>query len=332
MRICIDHQIPNLPDSAIAYEMTKPELRALLAFAPKGKLNAQLQHVHFIPQKLAALATDGCTLVVARTSMYPDRAESADTFVVERGALDDAYKAAKKAETIIVARHNEAEVEVYVRRDVEPPHWHKRVAPVDVPTPPFEAVIPNLSGRETVAPSYAVDCDYLSRACLVQSALDTQRPHVVFHQPNDHMSPIVIDAEDTWTKWTVVVMPVRDGRNVENVSPGDPIDATKPVAAAPAKGGLRLVTDDDEPAADAAPPARKSKARRRKAAKPAAAADGANLAPAPMRAVKAVAGQRDDGKWILELECGHTVARKRKGAKHALCPECAAAAAANTGS
>ncbi len=186
-----------------AFELDKPELRAVMAFASADETREHLNAVHFDAEAGAVVATDGHTMIRCNSM-----AKGKGAFTVPLAALQLAAKVmTRKAHVLRVSRFKDdcAAVEVFDTTNERSP---KRVAgwtPGTVDNfPPYDAVVGGLN-HESAACKYGINPEYLARLALLgKMGVKSLRPCAT----GEH-DPVAYRGDGHGTEVLAMIMPMR---------------------------------------------------------------------------------------------------------------------------
>ena len=187
------------------FELTKPDVIALLAFASTDWTREAISQVYFEPQKGRVTATDGTALAAAQNcgrSEHPG-------FGVPRATLEQAKALLRrKAHVLRVSRDGDAVLLVAVDTGTDEQLGQVRTLPTTVHFPPVDQVIP-AGGHTNSCGLIGFDCALLARLSKVQKAADADGAR--FAIPEAELDPLRVDVDDVkaGTSWVCVVMPRR---------------------------------------------------------------------------------------------------------------------------
>lgn len=193
-----------------AFELTKNDIKALLAFAGADTFRAHLCGVHFRPREGDAIATDGISLVRAKNCGQSD----GEPYTVSREALSNAARMLRrKTDVLHVSRSDEALTMGARSHNGDGPIIGSMGGPdalIDANFPPIDKVIPPYEATLATSETDTVakfDAALLARLQLVQKAADCSGLRVRYG--DDALCPVRYDAEANPTAWTAVVMPLQ---------------------------------------------------------------------------------------------------------------------------
>jgi hypothetical protein len=190
-----------------AFELTKPDCKALLAFAGRDACRETLFQVSFQPADGAVCATDGHVLVRAANCGR----SKGDIYGVKRADLEQASKLLRrKGDALHVSRDGDTVKLDAVDADGKP-LGALTVDATGVQFPPVDQVIPSRDESHAPAAVVGFNFELLSRVAIMQKAAGATVCRL--RQPDDDLGPLRVDCHDktAGTDWTAVVMPARLG-------------------------------------------------------------------------------------------------------------------------
>jgi len=223
-------------------EITKAEIKALLAFASKDSTRPQLSCVYFAeePEKgsesidenigriltgsVVAVATDGHTIIAMTSAKRASNVASAfghlpptcdPGFMIPRGDLERVAKMLGAKSNALLSFCENAEGRKVV--DISANGAEMLIKCVDAKYVPYTQVIPAkrawghdaMPEEKTTDLTVGISAKYLARLELVTAALEAKGEGVTLQIPSTSMSPVRFDAVGHETSAVIVIMPMR---------------------------------------------------------------------------------------------------------------------------
>ncbi len=184
--------------------LTKLECVALMAHACKDECRDHIFSVHFDPEQVSAVATDGHRLAVLRAEAQAD-SPAWTKRTVRLPAIQKARTLAKRGSDEIVFDFIAGTVTVVDRGGTV-----VVAIPLEYSSsefPPYLTIMPKEISAASAQVAFALNAKYMADLELAQKAVGDRGVGIVCFAPNKPLDPVLFKTSPG--NWTVLVMPFR---------------------------------------------------------------------------------------------------------------------------